>query len=139
MVDLRTGASKLSILFYHLTNSHTMRELPNYQISDSQSEDYTLRVITKKWSLPISAGTADTVRVYRDKESIYVLSMNLSIGYIGLQVFNREPSSFDGERELTGEVFFQGDDFSQFEKEQNLNYFTRPPRIIRALLEYTDY
>ena len=71
----------------------------------------------------LSAGTGDVLHVYRKAGQTFVLSLNRSLGYVGLEVF-------DGAHRV-GDVFLQGGQVTEVLGRDDLAPFT----IIRRLVE----
>ncbi len=74
----------------------------------------------------LSAGHSDDLHVYREDTETYVLSLNHSLGYVGLQVFTGADE--------TGDIFLQ--DGQVEEILGSLEY--APYTIIRRLREYVN-
>ena len=72
----------------------------------------------------LSAGYADDIHIYREAGLTCVLSINNSLGYIGMEVF-------DGSQPA-GDIFLQGDQVFEILKRNGLSPFT----IIRRLMMY---
>jgi len=72
----------------------------------------------------LSAGYADDIHIYREAGLTCVLSINNSLGYIGMEVF-------DGSQPA-GDIFLQGDQVFEILKRNGLSPFT----IIRRLLMF---
>jgi hypothetical protein len=77
-----------------------MRQLQNYKLGREWLPDnYGESLYLEKGDLriPLSAGLSDSVSIYADKESIYVVAENNQLDYIGLEVFNRQTGEKEGE------------------------------------------
>ena len=72
----------------------------------------------------LSAGYSDNLHIYREAGLTCVLSINNSLGYIGLEVF-------DGNQPF-GDIFLQGEQILETLGRYNLSPFT----IIRRLLAF---
>jgi hypothetical protein len=77
--------------------------------------------------LDISAGNSDDLYVYHNKDSIYVLSINYKLEYVGLQQFDRQGGG------LIGEVFIQD---AQDESFSWILESKRMPTVINFLSQY---
>jgi len=73
----------------------------------------------------ISAGNSDVIHVYRDGSETYVLSVNDSLGYVGLEVF-------DGD-DKTGEAFLQGEQVADVLGRYDLAPFTMVRRMVEII------
>jgi len=65
------------------------------------TQQITYRDKTGSYTVNISAGSSDSVDVFREGGVTYVLSINRSIGYVGVQAFK--------EGQDYGDVFLQND------------------------------
>jgi hypothetical protein len=74
----------------------------------------------------LSAGHSDDLHVYREDAETYVLSINESLGYVGLQVFTGADSA--------GDIFLQDGQVEEILDHLSFAPFT----IIRRLREYVN-
>jgi hypothetical protein len=73
-----------------------MRSVP-FELLESREGDLKVRFRDRLGihKGKISAGGNDDVYVYREGTETYVLSMNRSLGYVGLQVWNENGEGFE--------------------------------------------
>jgi hypothetical protein len=113
-----------------------MRGVTNYQVQKESFDDMhssgrfnpslevTFRDKTGIHTHKISAGHSDDIDVYRESRETYVLSRNLSLGYVGLEVFTGA--------DAVGDMFLQGDQVDEILGRDDLAPFT----IIKRMREY---
>jgi len=85
------------------------------------------RAIVYQWdkmtyNVTIDAGTSDDVDVYHEGNTLYVLSRNYGLDYVGLELIENG--------EIVGEVFFQ------YAENADVNLDAAPWNIIKQLSEY---
>ena len=113
-----------------------MRKVKNYRITKESTDEMiaagmfnpSLEIIFRDWHgihrHKLSAGYADDIHVYREAGLTCVLSVNNSLGYIGLE-------AFEGSQSI-GDVFLQGEQVTEALGRADLAPFT----IIRRLMEF---
>ena len=113
-----------------------MRKVKNYSITKESTDEMvaagrfnpSLEIIfrdrhgTQRHKL--SAGNADDIHVYRESSLTCILSINNSMGYIGME-------AFEGSQSI-GNVFLQGEQVTEALGQADLAPFT----IIRRLMEF---
>lgn len=108
----------------------TVEETPKGFYNPPQMMDFTFN--RKTYTVQLSAGTSDYVEVYRDGDSLFVLSYNYRLGYVGLQVFALKG---DYAGELMGEIFEQSPDENEDLKGwEDMAPFT----LIKILANYVE-
>ena len=117
--------------------------IPNYKIvkesyeSQKKAGRYNpgLELVTGKLRAPIAAGDGDDIEVRQEKDIIYVLCRNYSLGYIGLEVFLKQPQQIN-QLVFVGEVFLQDEsDIEEVLGPKGIDYSTAT--CIRRLEQYT--
>lgn len=108
----------------------TVEETPKGNYNPPQMLDFTFN--RKTYTVQLSAGSGDYVEVYRDGDSLFVLSYNYRLGYVGLQVFALK-GEYAGEE--IGEVFEQSPDENESLRGwEDLAPFT----LIRILADHVE-
>lgn len=83
----------------------TLQDVPHYTIHRKSFVwiEITDNKGAEVQSLVTKAGTCDDITVFEDKYTFYVLTMNTSIPYVGMEMFEK----FDKEEESSRDVFLQ--------------------------------
>jgi hypothetical protein len=114
--------------FYGTIRDASFEETPKGFYNAPQVLEYSFK--RKKHVVVLDSGSSDDVDVYRDGESLFVLSKNTRLGYCGLQVFALH-GEYTGEE--IGNVFEQNpesiEDLAGWED-------MAPYNLIRRLNEY---
>lgn len=106
----------------------TLEETPEGYHNPPQMMEFTFG--RKTYTVQLSAGSSDDVEVYRDGDSLFVLSTNTRLGYCGIQVFA-----------LKGDYAGQeiGEHFEQSPNENLEGWDDMAPfNLIRRLAEYVE-
>jgi len=103
----------------HMTRQHTagLQPVTRWEILKESPEEQSaghrfnpgLVLLCNKQRFPIASGAGDDVDVLTDGESLYVVSMNQSLGYVGMEVFSLDPAERARVGGHSGECFFQND------------------------------
>ena len=113
-----------------------MHRVKNYQVQKESFEDMisagrfnpgleiTFRDKSGIHTHKIGAGYSDDIEVYRESDETFVLNQNISLGYVGLEVFCGS--------EKVGEIFLQGDQVIDVLGRDDL----APFNIIRRMQEH---
>ncbi len=86
----------------------------------------------KKFSVQLSAGSSDTVDVYRDGDSLFVMTSNNRLNYVGLEVFALK-GDYAGEK--IGEFFEQNPDDNEALRDWQDHSV---PFVIRVMTDYVE-
>ncbi len=115
-----------------------MRKIKNYVIRKESVTDMldagrfnpSLEIQYKdrygKYTKKLSSGYSDDISVYRQEDDTYVLSTNFRLGYVGLEVFNKDSEESIFLEEYQANEVFGRDDWNEM----------MPQEIIRTLIEY---
>jgi len=113
-----------------------MRQVINFKINKESTGDMiktgrfnpcleiTFRDRSGQYNHKFSAGYSDEIDIYRDGIETYVLSTNVQLDYVGLEVFEGP--------EKQGSIFLQGDQVKEVLGKENL----APLNAIKRLREH---
>jgi predicted regulator of Ras-like GTPase activity (Roadblock/LC7/MglB family) len=80
---------------YELQNEDILTQMAAGRYNPAIELKYSLN--KRQYTVMLSAGQSDRITIYREGNTLYVLSTNYNLGYIGLEIFEKG--------EIAGELF----------------------------------